>query len=107
MHDMESEDGTRFGMCPLTVHGITGEQYANASTETLKAVAMEHLTGMGKLLAIGRAEEPESIWKNPSLYPMMFPWLFPYGLGSIGDQRHKGRISDAAHKKHLLMYHDK
>ena len=107
VHDMESEDGTRFGMCPLTVHGITGEQYANASTETLKAVAMEHLTGMGKFLAIGHAEEPESIWKNPSLYPMMFPWLFPYGLGSIGDQRHKGRISDAAHKKHLLMYHDK
>ena len=107
VHDMEPEDGTRNGICPLTVHGITGEQYVDASTETLKTIALEHLTDMGKFIAIGRAEEPESIWKNPTLYPKMFPWLFPYGLGCIGEQQHKGLMSDAAHKRHLLMYHDK
>lgn len=37
----------------------------------------------------------------------MFPWLFPYSAGNIGDQWHKGLMSDAAHKRHLLMYHDK
>lgn len=107
VHDTELDDGTVSGLCPLTVHGITGEQYADASTETLKTVAMEHLTDMGKFLAVGRAENPESTWKNPALYPQMFPWLFPYGLGGVGDERHKGRMSDAAHKRHLLMYHDK
>ena len=107
VHDMEPEDGTRNGICPLTVHGITGEQYVDASTETLKTIALEHLTDMGKFIAIGCAEEPESIWKNPTLYPKMFPWLFPYGLGCIGEQQHKGLMSDAAHKRHLLMYHDK
>ena len=47
VHDTEVDDGTTTGICPLTVHGITGEQYANASTQVLKAVAMEHLTDMG------------------------------------------------------------
>ena len=107
MHDTEVDDGTTTGICPLTVHGITGEQYANASTQVLKMVAMEHLTDMGQFLAVGHSEEPEGIWQNPALYPQMFPWLFPYGLGGNGDQRHKGTISDAAHKRHLLMYHDK
>jgi hypothetical protein len=33
----------------------------------------------------------------------MFPWLFPYGLGGIGSTS----LSESAHKKFLLMYHDK
>jgi len=107
VHDMEEEQGTRGGMCSLTVHGLTGEEYANATTETLKAVALKHLDNMGKIIAMGHAKNPESTWRNPKLYPMIFPWLFPYGLGGIGNEIHKGLLSDAAHKKHLLMYHDK
>ena len=52
VHNMEAEDGTADGMCPLTVHGITGEQYANASPERLKTIAMEHLTDMGKFIVM-------------------------------------------------------
>ena len=47
---------------------------------------MEQVTSIGKFIAAGRAENPESIWKNSSLYPQMFPWLFPYGLGGIREQ---------------------
>lgn len=107
VHDMENEDGTRNGICSLTVHGLTGEEYATATPDALKAVALDHLDNKGKMIAFGRASEPESIWRNPSLYPQMFPWLFPYGLGGVGHSRQKGKLSDAAHKRHLLMYHDK
>jgi hypothetical protein len=37
----------------------------------------------------------------------MMPWLFPYGLGGIGNSSIRGRLSDIRHKRHLLMYHDK
>jgi hypothetical protein len=37
----------------------------------------------------------------------MMPWLFPYGLGGIGNNLQNGCISDIAYKRHLLMYHDK
>ena len=83
---METECGTRAEICPLTIHRITSKKYVDASTETLKVVAMEHLTNMGKFIAVGRAENPESI----SHYPQMFPWLFPYSLGDIREQQHKG-----------------
>ena len=49
----------------------------------------------------------QSIWKNPKLYPQIFPWLFPYGLGGIGHERQRHKLSDAEHKRHLLLYHDK
>jgi hypothetical protein len=52
---------------------------------------------------MSHAAEPESIYNNPNLYPQIFPWLFPYGLGGIGN----GALSEKAHKEFLLMYYDK
>ena len=37
----------------------------------------------------------------------MLPWLFPYGLGGIGQTEHKHKLSSMMHKRHLLMYYDK
>jgi hypothetical protein len=37
----------------------------------------------------------------------MMPWLFPYGLGGIGNTLQQAEVSDTAHKRHLLMYYDK
>ena len=39
--------------------------------------------------------------------PAMLPWLFPYGLGGIGNDMIPHKISTMAHKRLLLMYHDK
>jgi hypothetical protein len=105
VHNMDLENGTETGICPFTVQTLTGEEYDTTSMETLKAIAAKHLDDGGKVLAIGHAKEPQSIWRNPELYPQMFPWLFPYGLGGIGHERQKYKMSDAEHKKHLLMYH--
>ncbi|KZP10046.1 hypothetical protein FIBSPDRAFT_758943, partial [Athelia psychrophila] len=37
----------------------------------------------------------------------MFPWLFPYGKGGVGQPAHEGALSGVSHKKWLLLYHDK
>ena len=104
VHDMEVEDGTEEGDCAFTVHGLTGHDLNVMSTNAIKVKALQHLNSQGKILAIGHAQEPESIWHNPQLYPQMFPWLFPYGLGGIGSVP---RLSESEHKRRLLMYHDK
>jgi hypothetical protein len=103
VHDMEEEDGVEDGDCAFTVHGLTGEKLDIMSTSKIKAMALKHLNSKGKFLVVGHHEKPESIWDNPQLYPRMFPWLFPYGLGGIGTTN----LSDKEHKRHLLMYHDK
>jgi hypothetical protein len=107
VNDSEEEDGTEAGKCPFVVHGLTGEEYTTKSLKALKAIALKHLTSNRKILAIGHEAQPESIYDNPQLFPQMLPWLFPYGLGGIGNTHQQGHVSDIAHKRHLLMYHDK
>jgi hypothetical protein len=107
VNDPDEEDGTESGMCPFVVHGLTGDEYTEKSIQALKAIALNHLTNDGKVLAIGHAPNPESIYHNPQLFPKMMPWLFPYGLGGIGNALQHGRISDIARKRSLLMYYDK
>ncbi|KIM76656.1 hypothetical protein PILCRDRAFT_12543 [Piloderma croceum F 1598] len=88
---MEEEDGTTEGPCPFVVRGLTGEEFSTKTIKTIKAIALQHLTSEGKILAIGHAEIPESIYGNPQLFPSMLPWLFPYGLGGIGQIEHNFR----------------
>ena len=106
-HDVEEEEGVEEGVCPFTVHGLTGDEFTKLSMTALKARALKHLHDQGKVLGIGQDDKPQSMYDNPQAYPQMFPWLFPYGYGSIGQARLKRRISETEHKRHLLMYHDK
>ena len=105
LDDMEAEDGIESGECLFTVHGLVGEQLNTvSSTKILRAEALKHMNSNGKVLAIGHNDVPESIYKNPTLYPLMFPCLFPYGLGGLGMSH---TLKDVLHKRHLLMYYDK
>ncbi|KAJ6630461.1 hypothetical protein B0H10DRAFT_1687704, partial [Mycena sp. CBHHK59/15] len=107
VHDSGTEQGTSEGPCTFAVHGLTGAQYETASIEQLKMIALRHLTEEGKLLGIGRSEDPVSMYDSLEAYPGMFPWLFPYGLGGVGHPSHHKKISDMTSKKLLLMYNDK
>lgn len=101
--DDGADQGVEEGECPFIVHGLTGDAVQNKTTEGLKAEALRYLNSQGKFLVIQHATSPESIYNNPILYPSMFPWLFPYGLGGLS----AGVLSESLHKKFLLMYHDK
>lgn len=107
VYDNEDEDGVEEGDCPFVVQGLTGEQLGSMNAKGLAAAALKHLKEGNKVLAVGHAPEPESMYKNPQLYPKMFPWLFPYGLGGIGNNKQTRPLSEPEWKKHLLMYYDK
>ena len=108
-YDCELEDGTDSGPCPFVVNGVIGENLEIHNPKLLVARAVKHLKeDKGGVLAISHAETPQSTYNNPELYPMMFPHLFPYGIGGIGSTDKKSfNISEIAHKRYLLMYHDK
>ncbi|KAJ3817836.1 hypothetical protein F5880DRAFT_1626204 [Lentinula raphanica] len=86
IHDSLEDDG-------VDVHGVVG-------------IAAQHLDNEGKLLRVAHSSSPESLWNNTHLYPKMFPWLFPYGLGGLGAYN-ASRFSEKSHLKFLLNYHDK
>ncbi|KAF9459635.1 hypothetical protein BDZ94DRAFT_1239115 [Collybia nuda] len=101
--DNESEEGIEDGPCPFVVHGLVGEDLDTKSVNVLKGTAICHWNKGGAALRIGWSEKLQSIYNNPELYPQMFPWLFPYGMGGVGSTH----LSDKSHKRFLLMYHDK
>jgi hypothetical protein len=103
LFDSTTADGVDEGPCPFVVHGVTGGQLATKTVAALKGIALKHWNSEGAALSMSHAAEPQSIYNNPNLYPQIFPWLFPYGLGGIGN----GTLSEKTHKEFLLMYYDK
>ncbi|KAJ3977500.1 hypothetical protein EV361DRAFT_968112 [Lentinula raphanica] len=99
-------DGVDGDQCVFTVHGVVGDSLKNMTTQQLKGIAAQHLDNEGKLLRVAHSSSPESLWNNTHLYPKMFPWLFPYGLGGLGAYN-ASRFSEKSHLKFLLNYHDK
>ena len=97
------DDGVEQGDCLFVVHGLLGEQLDTKSVTALKGITLRHWNNHGGALAISHDASPQSIYKNPNLYPQIFLWLFPYGLGGIGSTK----LSEKSHKHCLLMYHDK
>ncbi|KAJ7820847.1 hypothetical protein B0H14DRAFT_3089223 [Mycena olivaceomarginata] len=47
VNEIPKERGTKSGKCTFAVHGLTSEEYATASMETIKHVALQHLTRGG------------------------------------------------------------
>lgn len=107
VHDVDDEEGTTDGPCLFTVHGLVAEDLQGMTAAARKIAALAHLHSGGHVLAVGSGEQPESVYNNYQLYPQLFPWIFPYGLGGVGNARVKGFISERIHKKWLLMFHDK
>ncbi len=107
VNDTEKEEGVSEGSYVAVVHGLTEDGAPIKTWSELAGDALSHLQTGEKLLVLGHTDTPESLFKNPTLYSSAFPWLFPYGLGSIDNNNRTTKISAKLHKGHLLMYHDK
>ncbi|KAJ7730747.1 hypothetical protein B0H16DRAFT_1677053 [Mycena metata] len=59
----------------------------NAPSRELRAAALRHLRKPGSnYVEIPHDPNPANEFKNPHLFPMMYPTLFPYGLGGLEDK---------------------
>ncbi|KAJ4475386.1 hypothetical protein C8R41DRAFT_774521, partial [Lentinula lateritia] len=72
VHDDLNDDGTEEGTCVFTVHGIVGPSIKNMTRDQMIGITAMHLDNEGKFMRTSHAENPESLWNNPQLYPKMF-----------------------------------
>jgi hypothetical protein len=93
--------------CEFAVSGLSEAEYQSLSSDLLKMKAMEHLHNGGRLLAIGHDESAQSLFHNPSLFPSMFPWLYPYGKGGFQSLTQQTKISPQVQCAYRLMYGDR
>ncbi|KAI1783187.1 hypothetical protein LXA43DRAFT_904074, partial [Ganoderma leucocontextum] len=47
------------------------------------------------------------MYHNPELYPSLFPWLYPYGLGGFENSNIKKRLDRLTHVRCNLLYGDR
>lgn len=79
----------------------------NASPKDLKAAALRHYKRGGSFLAVSHEPIPVNEFFNPSLLPMMYPTLFPYGIGGTEEKHRTASISFENHVRHFLSLADR
>ncbi|KAI0357521.1 hypothetical protein OH77DRAFT_1398962, partial [Trametes cingulata] len=47
------------------------------------------------------------MYHNPALYPRLFPWLYPYGLGGFDNAKIECRLGRVNQIRHRLLYGDR
>ncbi|KAK0471092.1 hypothetical protein IW261DRAFT_1344826 [Armillaria novae-zelandiae] len=79
----------------------------SASSNKLRAAALSHVKSRGGgYVEITHDPTPVNEFNNPELFPLMYPTLFPYGIGGMEDHGRTTSISFQAHVKHLLSLND-
>ncbi|KAJ4477729.1 hypothetical protein C8J55DRAFT_396066, partial [Lentinula edodes] len=74
---------------------------ANATMNELRAAAMRHIKFKGgSYIEIPHDTEPMNEFFNPSLFPMIYPTLFPYGIGGFEDYSRSEPVSLKRHVKY-------
>lgn len=70
--------------------------------------AIQHIKNKGgSFIQIPHDSKPMNEFNDPTLFPKMYPILFPYGLGSFKDCRHARFVGFKAHVTHLVSLSDK
>ncbi|KAJ7040156.1 hypothetical protein C8F04DRAFT_904820, partial [Mycena alexandri] len=73
----------------------------NAPSHELRSAALRHLRKPGaNYIEIPHDPNPANEFKNPHLFPMMYPTLFPYGLGGLEDKSRRTALGFKQHIKH-------
>ncbi|KAJ6448867.1 hypothetical protein C8R47DRAFT_1030997, partial [Mycena vitilis] len=73
----------------------------NAPSRELRSAALEHMNKAGSnYIEIPHDPHPVNEFNNPDLFPMMYPTLFPYGLGGMEDPHRRTKLSFKRHVKH-------
>ncbi|KAJ7044246.1 hypothetical protein C8F04DRAFT_1356594, partial [Mycena alexandri] len=76
----------------------------NAPSKDLRAAALRHMKKPGsnylQYVELPHDPNPANEFNNPTLFPMMYPTLFPYGLGGMEDKDRRTRLGFKRHIKH-------
>ncbi|KAF8054260.1 hypothetical protein FPV67DRAFT_1569069 [Lyophyllum atratum] len=73
----------------------------HASPNELRAAAVRHFKADRGYLGIPHGHHPVNEFNNATLFPMMYPTLYPYGLGGMEDVRRVYPVSFKLHVRHL------
>jgi hypothetical protein len=82
--------------------------FQNVVITDVDAAALRHIKNKsGGYIEIPHDPTPVNEFFNPELFPMIYPTLFPYGIGGFENQKRTSRVSMKRHVKHLFNLVDR
>ncbi|KAF8233556.1 hypothetical protein L208DRAFT_1265956, partial [Tricholoma matsutake] len=79
----------------------------HASPNELRTAAVRHVKQKGgAYIQVSHEPHPVNEFNNPSLFPMLYPTLFPWDIGGLEDKQRPVALSFKGHVKHLLGLSD-
>ncbi|KAF8164637.1 hypothetical protein K438DRAFT_1468457, partial [Mycena galopus ATCC 62051] len=91
---------SRLGDDPNTCVVVTDVR-GHESPASMRKAAADHLQKPGSnYLGIGHGPNPVNEFDNPDLLPLIYPTLFPYGIGGVEDRSRRTPFGFDAHLKH-------
>ncbi|KZV90031.1 hypothetical protein EXIGLDRAFT_617488, partial [Exidia glandulosa HHB12029] len=64
--------GTDAGECTFAINGVAFDFLTADNLDAVKAVSWNHMMNGGKALAVPHGNSPDTLWRNPDLFPNMF-----------------------------------
>ena len=100
MEHIESNINNHIPECGETVfeNVVITDVDGNETSNQLRAAAMRHIKQKGhSYIAIPYDPKPVNEFFNPKLFPMIYPTLYPYGLGGFEDPKREVAVSLKRH----------
>lgn len=92
---------------PIFDKVVVADVDSNASSNELRAAALRHITRPGgTFVEVPHDPSPINEFFNPNLFPMIYPTLYPFGIGGFEDSHRLRQVSLERHVKHLLSLSD-
>ncbi|KAI9065777.1 hypothetical protein FKP32DRAFT_1567163, partial [Trametes sanguinea] len=95
---IENLEGDNVPFSKVIITDVDGR----APSNELKAAAIRHIKCKGGgYVSIPHEPKPVNEFCNPALFPMIYPTLFPYGVGGCEDPDRRKSVSLRRHVRHL------
>ena len=78
----------------------------SATSAEMHSAALRHLRTGKPFFLYGHGPSPEPDYHNTNLFPLLYPTLYPFGVGGFEDNRRFPAISMKAHARYLLNIDD-
>lgn len=107
VYESGNERSVTDGESSFVVHTLHAHDLARMTYDAKVAAAIRHFEDGHAALAYGHDPAPQSIYHNCDLFPRMFPWLYPYGLGGFENAGITVRLDRTVHIRDLLLMPDR
>ncbi|EJD54967.1 hypothetical protein AURDEDRAFT_50129, partial [Auricularia subglabra TFB-10046 SS5] len=88
----------------MASNGVIGTSIEGLPVRDIKIMAMKHWKSGGAAFAVPHGSVPITEWKNPALFPCMYPHLFPWGIGGPDCPSRRETVSLEGTVRHLLNH---